>query len=108
MRALFDVRFWANEAGVKPVAEWLKGLTLQDRLYLGGLIRDLALAGPFSRPKVFHHLTGSLWEIRDLRKGAGFRIYFGFDGDSICLVSASGDKSSQNRDIPLAKQRLRI
>jgi len=103
----FEVYFWANDGGKKPVAEWMKKLPLKDRLYLGGLLRDLAFDGPSSRPNSFKHLDGALWEIRDLRKGPGFRIYFGFDGESICIVVNSGNKSSQSRDIVLAKDRLK-
>ncbi|WP_414699035.1 type II toxin-antitoxin system RelE/ParE family toxin [Oligoflexus sp.] len=103
----FEVWFWVNENGEKPVARWLKSLEPADKRYLTDLLNDLAYDGPRSRPKVFKHLDGKLWEIRDLRTGAGYRIYFGFDGKSICLVVNSGDKSSQNRDIELAKQRLK-
>lgn len=103
----FRVLFWASTNGEKPVAEWMKGLETRDRVYVGDLLRDLALDGPLARPKAFKHLDGSLWEIRDLRSpGPGFRVYFGFDGDVICLVVSAGDKSSQRRDIELAKKRL--
>lgn len=102
----YQVYFWENEAGKKPVAEWLKSLPRDDRLYLGGLLRDLAFDGPFARPKVFKHLDRKLWEMRDLRKGPGYRIYFGFDGESVCIVLQAGNKGSQKRDIELAIERL--
>ncbi|MBX9704382.1 MAG: type II toxin-antitoxin system RelE/ParE family toxin [Silvanigrellaceae bacterium] len=84
-------------------------LPSKDREYLGNLLRELALDGPHYRPKVFKHLSGELWEVRDLRSpGPGYRIYFGFDGKYVCLVASSGDKSSQQRDIKLARERLRM
>ena len=105
----FRVLFWVSTTGEKPVADWMKTLESKDRVYLGDLLRDLAVDGPLARPKVFKHLEGSLWECRDLRKpGPGFRVYFGFDGQVICVVVAAGDKSSQRRDIELAKRRLRM
>ncbi len=105
----FRVLFWGSESGDKPVADWMKSLETRDRIYVGDLLRDLAFDGPLSRPKVFKHLLGSLWECRDLRRpGPGFRIYFGFDGFVICVVVAAGNKNSQKRDIELAKKRLRI
>ncbi len=105
----FRVLFWVSETCEKPVAEWMKGLETRDRIYLGDLLRDLAIDGPLARPKVFKHLVGALWECRDLRSpGPGFRVYFGFDGRVICVVVAAGDKSSQRRDIELAKKRLRM
>ena len=73
---------------------------------MGGLLRDHAYDGPAARPKSFKRLDVRLWEIRDLRKGVGYRIYFGLEGDAICIVLHSGDKGSQERDIKLAKKRL--
>ena len=35
--------------------------------------------------------------------GAGYRIYFGKDGNSIIVLLASGEKSSQSKDISRAK-----
>ena len=107
METRYRIKFWTNQAGVKPVAKWMKSLNEQDREHLGDLLRELACDGPFYRPKVFKHLEKSLWEVRDLRSpGPGFRIYFGFDGKYICLVVSSGDKGSQKRDIEMAKSRL--
>ncbi len=107
MNSNYRVLFWVSGNGEKPVAKWMKKLSKEDQRYLGDLLRDLAIDGPYSRPKVFKHLDGDLWEIRDLRTGAGYRIYFGFDGFNIvCLVVNAGDKRSQDRDIELAKRRL--
>jgi len=105
----YQVLFWSTEEGVKPVARWMLTLEQKDRVYIGGLLRDLANDGPFCRPKCFKHLEGPLWEIRDLRSpGPGYRVYFGFDGRIVCLVVNSGDKHSQARDIELVKKRLKI
>ena len=103
----YKVFFWVSDSGKKPVAEWMKNLPVVDKKYLGGLLRDLSYDGPNSRPNCFKHLEGALWEIRDLRKGAGYRIYFGFDGETICIVVNAGKKTSQTRDISLAKKRLK-
>lgn len=103
----YRVLFWVSDSGKKPVADWLKSLAREDKIYIGGLIRDLAYDGPAAKPKVFKHIEGVLWEIRDLRKGVGYRVYFGFDGSSICIVLHAGDKGSQKRDIELAKHRLK-
>jgi putative addiction module killer protein len=108
VKSYFSVFFWSNANGHKPVAEWLKSLPAKDRTYFAGLFQDLANDGPSSRPKVFKHLDGELWEIRDLRSpGPGFRIYFGFDGHTIVVVAAAGTKDSQTRDIALARDRLK-
>jgi len=35
--------------------------------------------------------------------GAGYRVYFGEDGDSIVVLLCGGDKDSQRRDIQRAQ-----
>jgi len=35
--------------------------------------------------------------------GAGYRIYFGEDGDKIVVILCGGDKSSQSKDIEFAQ-----
>jgi putative addiction module killer protein len=103
----YKVIFWQTDKGEKPVAQWLNALPVKDQEYLGNIFFDLAHDGPLSRPKVFKHLDGQLWEIKDKRSpGPGYRIYFGFDGDVICLVLHAGDKGTQDRDIKLAQKRL--
>lgn len=89
------------------MAKWLNSLEEKDKEYLGDLFFDLAVDGPESRPKVFKHLEGLLWEIKDKRSpGPGYRIYFGFNDNVICVVLHAGYKSSQERDIKLAHKRL--
>lgn len=36
--------------------------------------------------------------------GPGYRAYFGRDGETIVVLLCGGDKSTQNKDIALAKQ----
>lgn len=109
MKTRYRVKFWSSSNGEKPVAKWMKSLENSDREYLADLLRELAIDGPYYRHKVFKHLEAELWEVRDLRSpGSGYRIYFGFDGQFICLVVASGSKKSKNRDIKTAKKRLKM
>ena len=76
--ARFKIVFWHTDKGEKPVATWLNSLIEKDQDYLGDIFFDLAKDGPYSRPKVFKHLDGLLWEIKDMRSpGSGYRIYFG-------------------------------
>ena len=39
-----------------------------------------------------------------IKFGAGYRVYFGKEGDTIIILLSGGDKSSQNKDIDRAKQ----
>ncbi len=43
-----------------------------------------------------------LFELR-MFFGPGYRVYFGEDGDRIVIILCGGDKSTQTKDIQLAK-----
>ncbi len=53
----------------------------------------------------FKNLGESLYELRFFF-GAGYRIYYTFRGDELILLLVGGDKSTQKRDIKLARQLL--
>ncbi|WP_036487494.1 type II toxin-antitoxin system RelE/ParE family toxin [Myxosarcina sp. GI1] len=39
-----------------------------------------------------------------IKFGAGYRVYFGQEGDAIVILLSGGDKSSQDKDIRQAKK----
>jgi len=45
---------------------------------------------------------GGVFELRFFF-GAGYRVYFGEDGDTIVVLLCGGDKKTQRRDIQRAK-----
>ena len=47
-----------------------------------------------------------VFEMR-IQRGPGYRVYFIREGDEIVVLLCGGDKSSQPRDIELAKQMAR-
>ncbi len=53
----------------------------------------------------FKNLGESLYELRFFF-GAGYRIYYTFQGDKLILLLSGGDKSTQKRDIKQARQLL--
>lgn len=50
------------------------------------------------------NLGEGVWEARVMGKGAGYRLYYGFEGERIILLLIGGDKASQTRDIACAKK----
>ncbi len=48
-------------------------------------------------------LGGGLHELR-IPEGPGYRVYYGWDGDTVVILLCGGDKGSQQRDIALARQ----
>lgn len=51
-------------------------------------------------------LGKGLFELREMEYG--YRIYYGFHGKHVIILLAAGDKTSQDRDIKIARQRLAI
>lgn len=49
------------------------------------------------------HLGDHLYELR-IHRGPGYRIYYTVRGGALILLLCGGDKSSQSRDIVLARQ----
>lgn len=94
-----EVRLYQTASGREPFADWLENLNdyktvrrIQKRL--------LKLEeGHYGDAKT---LGEGLYELRFFF-GAGYRVYFGEDGDSIVLLLLGGDKDSQRRDIERAR-----
>lgn len=94
-----EIRFFQTSNGREPFNEWFGSIrdpTTQNRIE--NRLRRVAL-GNFGdcRP-----VGGGVSELR-LHFGAGYRIYFGEADNKFVLLLCGGDKSSQQRDIQLAK-----
>lgn len=93
-----EVEYYDGPAGC-PFRDWRRGIT-------DGKLK-LAIDARITRLR-----TGNLGMSRSVRGGVlesvidigpGYRIYFGLDGNTIVLLCA-GDKSTQIRDIGMAKR----
>jgi putative addiction module killer protein len=101
----WKIDYWEGEQGKKPVEKWLDKLTKDQLKAVAKVVKMLEIAGndlkmPFSFP-----LGNGLFELRD--KKYGYRIYYCFSGGRLILLLAAGDKSSQQKDIKIARERLR-
>lgn len=88
-----------DSAGREPFTDWLNSLrdpTTRRRILKRLLQLEQGHYGDF-KP------VGS--GINELRFffGAGYRVYFGEDGNTIVVLLCGGDKSSQSRDIQQAQ-----
>jgi len=52
----------------------------------------------------FTRVGGGVLEYR-VDFGAGYRVYFGLDGDTLVILLGGGTKKRQQRDIEIAKSR---
>ena len=92
------VREYVKEDGRCPFRTWL------DRLDIAVRARVQARVLRFEMGNLGDHknVGGGVWEAR-LMFGPGYRIYFGKEGDSIIVLLAGGEKSSQSQDISRAQ-----
>lgn len=82
-----------------PVTEWLSSLDSRIRARIVsrlGRIRN----GNFGDHK---SVGDGVSELR-MPFGAGYRVYYGVDGQTVVILLCGGDKSSQRMDIERAKE----
>ncbi len=94
------VQYYQTHTGKKPIIEWLENL------------RDGKTRERIKRQihKVEHGNYGDwkpvgdgVYEIR-MRFGSGYRVYFTEFSNIVVLLLCGGDKSTQKKDINLAKE----
>ncbi len=93
------INFYQIPNGTEPFTEWF--FSIRDTRIRSRIQARLTSvkAGNLGNHK---SVGDGVWELR-LDFGAGYRIYYGEVDKTIVLLLCGGDKSSQNRDIELAK-----
>jgi putative addiction module killer protein len=94
-----ELLLFINSNGRKPFSEWLSTLSVEDYLIIRNRL-DRVEKGNFGDVK---SLGDGVYELRFHQRG-GFRIYYGLDGRKVVLLLLGGDKSTQSKDIKLAKR----
>ena len=103
--ALWTVEYWKNsETGNSPFEKWLSKLTKEQQCLIIDQIYRLKRAGNLLMLPHSKSLGKGLFELREMKYG--YRMYYGFNGKCIIIIFAAGDKTSQDRDIIVARQRL--
>lgn len=92
--------YYLTETGRKPFKEWLDGLKdivarqkvriRLDRVRLGNLGRNRSVGEGVYELKIDY--------------GPGYRVYYATEGKERILLLMGGDKSSQDRDIAMARR----
>jgi putative addiction module killer protein len=93
-----DIQRYIDSAGKEPVTEWQK--SLRDQTAKVAFARRLTRlqAGNFGDHKFCRQ---GVWELK-IDVGAGYRVYYGKEGDQMVLLLCAGDKRTQDRDIDTA------
>lgn len=101
----WQIRYWVNSAGKSPFEKWFINLDHDQRNSVTKELIMLGLAGNCLRMPHSKALGDGLFELRERRYG--YRIYYGFHGNSIIIVLAAGDKKTQEKDIKVSRERLK-
>lgn len=98
------IKYWSSVNGNSSIEDWFNSLTKEQFKSVAKELKLLELCGnklslPHSRM-----LKEGLFELRE--RNFGYRIYYGFAPDRTILLLHAGDKSSQQKDIAIARKRL--
>ena len=94
-----EIRIFRTRDGKRPFIEWLRGLREERaRQKIQVRVDRLSLGNPGQTNAV----GDGVQELK-INYGPGFRVYFGYEGDTIVILLSGGDKSLQDEDIKKAK-----
>lgn len=95
---MFDVELFEDEDGAAPFEEWFAGLpaAVANRVQVALLRMEQGNLGDVKR------VGEGVLEHR-IHFGAGWRLYFGRDGQTLVVMLGGGTKKSQTRDIKVAQ-----
>lgn len=93
-----NIQRYITASDKEPVTDWISNL--RDMTAKIAVARRLTRlqAGNFGDHKF---CRSGVWELR-IDVGAGYRVYFGKEGNDIVLLLCGGDKRTQDRDIDTA------
>ena len=94
-----ELIYYQTKTGKEPFRDWLK--SLKDKITQARIERRLERLAS-SNYGDYKSVGKGVIELR-LFFGAGYRVYFAEDGDTLIVLLCGGDKDSQNRDIQQAQ-----
>ena len=106
----YQVIFYGDERGNKPVQEFIDSLSLKTQSKILKFVRLLKEQGPFLRRPFADKLVGKLYELRVRFSSDNIRIiYYFFLGDKIILLHAfrKKDWAINVEDIKLSERRMK-
>jgi len=96
-----QIEYYEDNKGGYPAHEWLESLRDKStRVIIKGRIRRLE-EGNFG---YIRHLGDGVIELK-IDYGPGYRVYLGLEKNVLVVILVIGDKSTQTKDIKLAKAR---
>ncbi|MDP3519586.1 MAG: type II toxin-antitoxin system RelE/ParE family toxin [Hydrogenophaga sp.] len=104
---ILSVVFFRTEAGIEPVREWLRELTVEDRKTIGIDIKTVQYGWPLGMPLV-RKMEPGLWEVRcDIADGIA-RVLFTAKAGQMVLLHGFVKKTQKTPDNELKTARNRL
>ncbi|MEM6603308.1 MAG: type II toxin-antitoxin system RelE/ParE family toxin [Pseudomonadota bacterium] len=95
---MVEIREYLDSDGQSPFAKWFDDLDIRAALKVNTYVTRIG-QGNFSRVE---GVGDGVYECK-IDWGAGFRVYFGKDGDKLVILLGGGTKKRQSKDIERAK-----
>lgn len=99
----WKIDYWAEKNKKSPVEKWLDDLTTEQLTSVTKELKLLEKAGNELKMPHSRALGGGLFELRE--RHYGYRVYYCFHGKLLIILLTAGDKSSQERDMKVARSR---
>ncbi len=98
------IKYWITDSGKNETERWFNKLSKE---HAQSVTKELALLKKCGNDLKLPHsraLGKKLFELRE--RTYGYRIYYTFHGDQMVVLLVAGDKSTQRKDILLARVRI--
>jgi len=95
---MIEIREYLDSDGKSPFEKWFDDLDTRAALKVNTYVTRIG-QGNFSRVE---GVGDGVYECK-IDWGAGFRVYFGKDGDKLVILLGGGTKKRQSKDIERAK-----
>lgn len=97
---MINIRYYVTNEGICPVRNWINQLRdLRAKQKIETRLTRLELGNYGDH----HSLSEGVSELR-IDEGQAYRIYYGNIGSNVVLLLCGGNKSTQSKDIQLAKK----
>ncbi|MDB4265110.1 type II toxin-antitoxin system RelE/ParE family toxin [bacterium] len=95
----YEVEIYSDDNDQSPFLDWLKKVSPVDERR----IRKRILRIEDGNLGDYKSVGDGVFELRFFF-GSGYRVYFGFNGETVVLLLSGGDKSTQSKDVSKAKK----
>lgn len=92
---------YRNVNGNEPFSQWLNKFRKKNLVAATRIARRMLYIEENNHYGDYKYLRDGIYELR-YHFGAGYRVYFAEDGDTIVILLCAGDKNTQERDIEKA------